>query len=124
METWHKHLANLKEKMDYLNKKQFKKFVIKNSIETNLTVQLPNRHLWASGKDITKSGIEFVANIPTEEVFSMPYKYGVDGIVKASKPLNYGGTLIENFSLTFKDGKIIDFSARIRRRSIKKSYKY
>ena len=111
VETWHKHLANLKEKMDYLNKKQFKKFVIKNSIGTNLTVQLPNRHLWASGKDITKSGIEFVANIPTEEVFSMPYKYGVDGIVKASKPLNYGGTLIENFSLTFKDGKIIDFSA-------------
>lgn len=111
VETWHKHLANLKEKMDYLNKKQFKKFVIKNSIGTNLTVHLPNRHLWASGKDITKSGIEFVANIPTEEVFSMPYKYGVDGIVKASKPLNYGGTLIENFSLTFKDGKIIDFSA-------------
>lgn len=111
VETWHKHLANLKEKMDYLNKKQFKKFVIKNSLGTDLTVQLPNRHLWASGKDITKSGIEFVANIPTEEVFSMPYKYGVDGIVKASKPLNYGGTLIENFSLTFKDGKIIDFSA-------------
>ncbi len=104
-------MENLKEKMDYLNKKQFKKFIIKNSLGTDLTVQLPNRHLWASGKDTTKSGIDFVANIPTEEVFSMPYKYGVDGIVYASKPLNYGGTLIENFSLTFKDGKIIDFTA-------------
>ena len=111
VETWKNHLENLKKKMDYLNKKQFKKFIIKNSLGTDLTVQLPNRHLWASGKDTTKSGIDFVANIPTEEVFSMPYKYGVDGIVYASKPLNYGGTLIENFSLTFKDGKIIDFTA-------------
>ena len=42
----------------------------------------------------------------------MPHKYGVDGIVYASKPLNYGGTLIEDFSITFKDGKIIDFSAK------------
>lgn len=112
VETWHKHLSTLKEKMDYLNKKQFKKFIMKNSIGTDLTVQLPNRHLWASGKDTTKSGIDFVANIPTEEVFSMPYKYGVDGTVVSSKPLNYGGTLIEDFSLTFKDGQIVDFTAR------------
>lgn len=111
VETWHNHLKNLKEKMDYLNKKQFKKLLIKNSIGTDLTVQMPNRHLWASGKDTSKYGVDFVANIPTEEVFSMPYKYGVNGKVVASKPLNYGGTLIENFSFTFKDGKIIDFSA-------------
>ena len=111
VETWHNHLKNLKEKMDYLNKKQFKKLLIKNSIGTDLTVQMPNRHLWASGKDTSKYGVDFVANIPTEEVFSMPYKYGVNGKVVSSKPLNYGGTLIENFSFTFKDGKIIDFSA-------------
>lgn len=119
IKTWENHLNNLKEKMDYLNKKQFKKFVIKNSIGTDLVVQLPNRHLWASGKDTTKSGIDFVANIPTEEVFSMPYKYGVDGIVVASKPLNYGGTLIEDFSLTFKDGKIIDFSTKSGKEALK-----
>ncbi|WP_300328490.1 aminopeptidase [Fusobacterium sp.] len=112
VETWKNHLSLLKEKMDYLNKKQFEKFVITNSLGTNLTVKLPKNHIWASGKDVTQSGVEFVANIPTEEVFSMPHKYGVDGIVYASKPLNYSGTLIEDFSLTFKDGKIIDFSAK------------
>ncbi|WP_300357772.1 aminopeptidase [Fusobacterium sp.] len=112
VETWKKHLENLKEKMDYLNKKQFKKFIIKNSLGTDLSVELPNKHLWASGKDTTKYGVDFVANIPTEEVFSMPHKYGVNGIVKASKPLNYGGTLIEDFSLTFKNGEIIEFSAK------------
>ena len=112
IETWKNHLSILKEKMDYLNNKQFEKVVITNSLGTNLTVKLPKNHIWASGKDVTQSGIEFVANIPTEEVFSMPHKYGVDGIVYASKPLNYGGTLIEDFSITFKDGKIIDFSAK------------
>lgn len=112
IETWKNHLNILKEKMDYLNNKQFEKVVITNSLGTNLTVKLPKNHIWASGKDVTQSGIEFVANIPTEEVFSMPHKYGVDGIVYASKPLNYGGTLIEDFSITFKNGKIIDFSAK------------
>lgn len=112
IETWKNHLSILKEKMDYLNNKQFEKVVITNSLGTNLTVKLPKNHIWASGKDVTQSGIEFVANIPTEEIFSMPHKYGVDGIVYASKPLNYGGTLIEDFSITFKDGKIIDFSAK------------
>lgn len=112
IETWKNHLSILKEKMDYLNNKQFEKVIITNSLGTNLTVKLPKNHIWASGKDVTQSGIEFVANIPTEEVFSMPHKYGVDGIVYASKPLNYGGTLIEDFSITFKDGKIIDFSAK------------
>ena len=112
IETWKNHLSILKEKMDYLNNKQFEKVVITNSLGTNLTVKLPKNHIWASGKDVTQSGIEFVANIPTEEVFSMPHKYGVDGIVYASKPLNYGGTLIEDFSITFKEGKIIDFSAK------------
>lgn len=111
VETWYNHLDNLKEKMDYLNEKQFKTFIIKNSIGTNLKVNLPKNHIWCSGKDITKGGVPFVANIPTEEVFSMPHKYGVDGIVYASKPLNYGGTLIENFSLVFKNGEIIGFHA-------------
>lgn len=112
IQTWKNHLNILEEKMNYLNKKQFEKVVITNSLGTNLTVKLPKNHIWASGKDISQSGIEFVANIPTEEVFSMPHKYGVDGIVYASKPLNYGGTLIEDFSITFEKGKIIDFSAK------------
>lgn len=110
-EVWKNHLKNLEEKMNYLNKKQFKKFRITNSLGTDLMVELPKNHIWASGKDVTKSGVEFVANIPTEEVFSMPHKYGVNGVVYASKPLNYGGNLIDNFSITFENGKIVKFTA-------------
>jgi aminopeptidase len=49
--------------------------------------------------------------MPTEEVFTMPYKYGVNGVVYSTKPLSYNGSLITNFSLTFKDGKVVDYKA-------------
>jgi aminopeptidase len=50
--------------------------------------------------------------MPTEEVYSMPHKFKVNGVVHSTKPLVYGGNVIDDFSLTFKDGKIIDFDAK------------
>jgi aminopeptidase len=111
VEAWEKHKANLKEKMDYLNHKNFKALHFKNAKGTDLRIELPENHLWVAGAEHTQEGVEFIANMPTEEVFSMPKKTGVNGIVYSSKPLNYGGNLINNFSITFKDGKIVDFSA-------------
>ncbi len=79
--------------------------------ETDLTIELPETHVWVSGGSTSKAGVDFVANIPTEEVFTAAKKTGVNGKVTSTKPLNYGGTLIERFSLTFKEGKIVDFEA-------------
>ncbi len=79
---------------------------------TDLTIELPETHIWASGGSTSKDGIDFVANMPTEEVFSAAKKDGVNGTVTSTKPLNYGGTLITDFTLTFKDGKVVDFSAK------------
>src|SRR5262249_33938535 len=59
----------------------------------------------------SRNGILFTANIPTEEVFTMPHKDRVDGVVRASKPLSYGGTLIENFSLEFSQGRVVKITA-------------
>jgi aminopeptidase len=67
--------------------------------------------LWKSARDISVKGIAFVPNMPTEEVFTMPHKDRVSGIVTSSKPLNYGGTLIENFRLTFAEGRVVDVAA-------------
>lgn len=50
--------------------------------------------------------------MPTEEVFTAPHKYRVNGTVSSTKPLNYGGSLIDEFQLTFKDGKVIDYQAK------------
>ncbi|MBU3114140.1 aminopeptidase [Clostridium lacusfryxellense] len=109
--SWETHKGNLKKSMDFLNSNNFKYLVYKNLLGTDLKIELPENHLWLGGSDYTPDGVEFIANMPTEEVFTLPKKDGVNGTVVSSKPLNYNGNLIENFSITFKQGKIVDFSA-------------
>ncbi|WP_426349207.1 aminopeptidase [Alloiococcus sp. CFN-8] len=109
--AWKEHTDILSSSMSLLNKYNFKKLHFTNSIGTDLVIELPKNHLWLGGAEKTSGGTEFIANIPTEEVFSAPKKDGVNGIVYSTKPLNYGGNLVNNFSLTFEDGKVVDFSA-------------
>lgn len=111
VKAWEEHKNTLKKNMDFLNSKRFKSLHYTNSLGTDLIIELPEKHLWAGGSEFTQDGTEFIANMPTEEIFSMPKKTGVNGKVVSSMPLNYGGNLINNFSLTFKDGKVVDFSA-------------
>jgi len=111
--SWETHKGNLKKSMDFLNSNNFKYLKYKNSLGTDLKIELPENHLWLGGSDYTPDGIEFIANMPTEEVFTLPKKDGVNGTVVSSKPLNYNGNLIENFSITFKNGKIVDFNAKV-----------
>ena len=110
VESWKTHNANLKERTDFLNEKNFKTLKFKSS-KTDLTMDLPEGHIWASGASYDPNGVSFNANMPTEEIFSMPHKFKVNGVVHSTKPLVYGGNVIDNFSLTFKDGKIIDYTA-------------
>lgn len=110
LKAWDEHNETLGKARDYLNKKQFKKLIYK-SPGTDLEVELPEGHIWKGGASKSEQGISFNANMPTEEVFTLPHKYGVNGTVTSTKPLSYGGNLIENFSLTFKDGKVVDFTA-------------
>ncbi|MGH4123277.1 MAG: aminopeptidase [Clostridium sp.] len=109
--SWETHKSNLKKSMDFLNGSNFKYLKYKNSLGTDLLIELPENHLWLGGSEYSPEGVEFIANMPTEEVFTLPKKNGVNGTVFCSKPLNYNGNLIEKFSITFKDGKIVDFKA-------------
>lgn len=108
--AWEKHLNNLASKVKYLNTNKFRKLHL-ISKDTDLEIELPEKHLWAGGGEHNSKKTYFVANLPTEEVFTLPLKNGVKGKVKSTMPLNYGGNLIDNFTLTFEKGKIIDFSA-------------
>ncbi|RDY23013.1 aminopeptidase [Romboutsia maritimum] len=110
VEAWKQHNKDLKSRMDFLNKNNFKSLRYKSSI-TDLTVELPEGHIWLSGSSQDPNGVEFNANIPTEEVYTMPHKFKVNGFVHSTKPLVYGGNVIDNFTLTFKDGKVIDCKA-------------
>ncbi|WP_024613590.1 aminopeptidase [Clostridium sp. Ade.TY] len=108
---WTNHSNNLKSNMKKLQDYDFDKLIFKNTLGTNLELSLAPNHIWCGGSDFTKNGVEFIANMPTEEIFTTPKRNGINGIVYSTKPLNYGGNLINNFSFTFKDGKIIDFTA-------------
>jgi len=81
------------------------------SEETNLKIELPQNHRWVNGLETNDKGSSFICNMPTEEIYTTPLKKGVNGIVKNTKPLVYEGQIIDQFTLTFKDGEIIDFFA-------------
>lgn len=108
--AWDKHNQTLRTAREVLNKKNYKKLIFK-APGTDLEMELPEGHIWKGGSAEAETGVTFNPNMPTEEVFSVPHKYGINGTVSSTKPLNYGGSLIDNFSLTFKDGKVVDFQA-------------
>lgn len=111
IKAWENHNAYLEEKIKFMNNNNFKSVHLKSSNGTDLNIELPEGHIWAGGSEEDVKGIPFNANMPTEEIFTLPKKTGVNGIVYSSKPLSYGGNLIDNFSITFKDGRAIDFTA-------------
>lgn len=110
VESWHNHIENLTKKVDFLNSNQFKSLHYK-SPKTDLIVDLPEKHVWAGGGEYNESNVYFIANMPTEEIFTMPKKTGVNGYLGSTFPLNYSGSLIDNFKLTFKEGRIIEVEA-------------
>ncbi|MBK5481473.1 aminopeptidase [Peribacillus sp. TH16] len=110
VEAWKKHDDTLHEKVNYLNEKHYQKLHY-TAPGTDLTIELPDKHLWVGAGSINEKGHEFMANMPTEEVFTVPLKTGVNGTVLSTKPLSYGGNIIDNFSVTFKDGRIIEVKA-------------
>lgn len=111
IKAWENHNAYLEEKIKFMNDNNFKSVHLKSSNGTDLNIELPEGHIWAGGSEEDVKGIPFNANMPTEEIFTLPKKTGVNGIVYSSKPLSYSGNLIDNFSITFEDGRAIDFTA-------------
>ena len=108
--AWETHLGNLAERSAFLNDRRYAALKYKGP-GTNLTLGLPAGHIWVSGRSPSKNGVVFTANLPTEEVFTIAHKDRVDGTVRASKPLSYGSTLIEGFSVTFERGRVVSMTA-------------
>ncbi|MFA7366720.1 MAG: aminopeptidase [Bacilli bacterium] len=109
---WNKHMDTLARHNKMLNDYNFKTLNFKNSLGTDLEITLVEDHIWGGGGEHAKNGVYFAPNIPTEETFTMPHKFGANGKVVATKPLNYQGKLIEDFYLVFKDGKVVEYDAK------------
>ncbi len=110
-QNWEAHCRTLRERVDKMNEFRFVSLHYKNSLGTDLTVELPQGHIWAGGDEICADGYPFSANIPTEEIFTLPKRDGVNGTVYASMPLVLGGDIVENFSFTLENGKITKVKA-------------
>ena len=117
--AWEQHITQLSARGEYLTCKQYTALHYR-APGTDLRVGLPRGHVWQSGRAVSAKGIAFVPNMPTEETFTLPHKDQVSGVVTASKPLNYGGTLIENLRLTFAEGRVVDIDAEAGAESLRK----
>lgn len=108
--AWQHHVGQLAMRSHYLNSKQYRVLHFK-APGTDLAVGLPVGHIWTSGSWVARNGIETVANIPTEELFTMPHNEQINGTVTATRPLSYSGQLIEDFAITFENGRVIKATA-------------
>jgi aminopeptidase len=116
--AWQEHIRNLRKRADYMQAKKYSALHYRaaspgdKSSDTDFTLGLPRGHKWISAQSLAENGVVFTANMPTEEIFTLPDRWRAEGTVHATFPLSYGGSLIEDFSVTFENGKIVKVSAK------------
>lgn len=109
--AWETHNATLAKSKRLLNKGHFTALHYTSKNGTDLTIGLPEKHLWEGGAGCTKSGVTYFPNIPTEEVFTTPDRNKADGIVYSVLPLVHNGSVVRNFWLRFENGRVEDYGA-------------
>ena len=109
--AWGEHIKNLRKRAEYMQAKKYTALHYKSD-QTDFTLGLPNGHKWISAQSLAENGVVFTANMPTEEIFTLPDRQRADGIVTSTFPLSYGGSLIEDFTVTFENGRIVKVTAK------------
>lgn len=108
--AWQEHIDQLLSRSSHLNAKQYSALRL-TAPGTDLTIGLPQGHIWSGARMRSQTGIDFTANIPTEEVFTTTHAGKTEGVVTMSKPLSYGGALMEGMRMTFSEGRLVQLSA-------------
>lgn len=111
VKAWQDHCTHLESLCAKLNSLRLTKLHYTNALGTDVVVGLPEEHLWLGGADNSKAGVRFVANMPTEEIFSAPQRDAVDGVICASKPLALNGNVVDGIRLTLEKGRIVGIHA-------------
>jgi aminopeptidase len=109
--AWQEHIQNLVKRGKYMQSKKYSALHYKGP-GTDLTLGLPQGHRWVAARMPAENGVDFTANMPTEEIFTLPDRHRAEGTVAATFPLSYGGSLIEDFSVTFENGRIVKVNAK------------
>jgi aminopeptidase len=116
--AWAEHVRNLRKRADYMQARKYSALHYRaaspgdKSQDTDFTLGLAQGHKWISAQSLAENGVAFIANMPTEEVFTLPDRNRADGTVHSTFPLSYGGSLIEDFSVTFENGQIVKVHAK------------
>ena len=119
VQRWKEHLDTLQIRIDKLNDLRLESLHYTNSLGTDLTIRLPEDHIWGGGDGASKAGIHFIANMPTEEIFTAPLKNGIDGVVYSAMPLVLSGDLVDKFHFVIKEGKIVEVHAEVGEEKLK-----
>ena len=109
--AWKEHVARTKARRDQLNAWQLESVHMTSSNGTDLTVGLADDATWEGASSVGENGVEFIANVPTEEVFTAPHREKVNGVVYGTRPYVYNGQLIDGWHVTFRDGKVVEQGA-------------
>ena len=110
--AWREHNADLKSRCEHLNALRLRRLHYSASNGTDLTVGLiPEAQFLAGAEKTLGAGVTYNPNIPSEEVFTSPMKGDAEGIVYSTRPLSYRGTMIENFSIRFENGRVCQVRA-------------
>ncbi len=109
---WEKHVKKQEKMIEFLNQERFESFKFENGKGTNLSVGMMAQSIFSGACEVAKDGVTFIANMPTEEIFSAPHRLKTNGIVYSSKPLSNQGVLIEDFWIKFDKGKAVDCGAK------------
>jgi aminopeptidase len=109
--AWTSHVTELKARSDHLNQKRYSALELR-APGTNLRIGLPRGHVWKCARMTTQGGIEFTANIPTEEIFTIPHKDLTEGVVTTTIPRSLEGVFMEQITLTFSQGRVVKATAR------------
>ncbi len=117
---WDDFIEKTTVRKDKLNGHRFHSIRMTAPNGTNLTVGLADDHIWDGGVSRTTEGNRFIANVPTEEIFTAPHRERVDGIVYSSKPYVFNGAIIEDFYFKFKDGEVTEYDAKVGRDLLEK----
>ena len=109
--AWREHVAKTKARRDQLNAWELESVRLQSANGTDLTIGLAEDASWEGASSVAENGAEFIANVPTEEVFCAPHRDKVNGVVYGTKPYAYNGQLIEGWHVTFKDGCVVEHGA-------------
>ena len=112
MAAWDEHLEKLESRGKKLNELQLDRLHYKTAKGTDLTIGLPEGHVWMGAVSEDDRKNIFLPNLPTEEIFTAPDKNRIDGVVYSTKPLNLSGTIVDEFKVVFEKGKAVEVSAK------------